>query len=165
MIKENINKCFQPKIIVAILYIKNLKLISTVQGFSPYKSFYTKLLELNLLLILRSTIYIYIYKDEQELKSEKFILKILTDQLINFDGYTIYQRYFKEKKNIIRVKNLYIFKDIKIKVSIILLNYKNSKLSFQDLLLNNNDNNKVFMIILCKPLIIALSNIMLKPTS
>lgn len=75
------------------------------------------------------------------MKSENFALKALKSQLINFDSHTINHMYIKNSNQVIRVKNLCIFKNIKIKKNTILPKYKYSKSLFQDYLLND-DNNK-----------------------
>ena len=58
--------------------------------------------------------------------------------LVDYDGHTIYQVYIKDKKKVIKAKDICIFKDYKIKIFIGLPDY-NDKLIFQSFLSKNND--------------------------
>lgn len=75
---------------------------------------------------------IYIHKEEQELKSEKFVPHIPTKKLIELNSYIIYRVYIKKQKQVIKVKNLYIFRDIEIK----------KKFCFYLTRTNQDNNNK-----------------------
>lgn len=73
------------------------------------------------------------------MKSEKQISKALKKVLVGYDGHTIYQVQIKNQKKVIRVKDLCIFKDYKIKTSIKLPDYNNDKPTFQGFFSKNND--------------------------
>lgn len=80
-----------------------------------------------------------IHKEEKKYKSEKFGSQVLKDQLVDFDGHTIYQIYIAKQKRIIMVKNLHIIVDIETESNKIFLIY-NDILTFQGLLLKDNNN-------------------------
>ncbi len=51
-------------------------------------------------------IYIFIYKEEQNLKSEKFEALALKSIFVGYNGYTIYRVFIQEQNKIIWVKKL-----------------------------------------------------------
>lgn len=51
--------------------------------------------------------------------------------LIGYDNYIIYRIYIKDQKKAIRVKDLYIFEDYKIKTVIKLFDYNDNRPNFQ----------------------------------
>lgn len=142
IIVDNIDDCFWPEVILAMMHIKNLRLTSTLQGLNPQETLFHNPLDLTHLCVLEFTIYVLIYKEERELKSEKFVPQALRDQLVGFNGHTIYCVYIKEQKQVIRVKDLRIFEDTEIKQHTVLLNYKDGKPAFQGFLLANNDEKE-----------------------
>lgn len=74
--------------------------------------------------ILGSTVYVFIYKKKQKLKSEKFVLHALKSKLVGFNGYIIYRIYIEEQNQVIKVTDVYIFKDTKNKENTLLPSYK-----------------------------------------
>lgn len=62
-------------------------------------------------------------------------------KLVGFDGYTIHHIHIKEQNQVIKVKNLHIFKDIEIKKNASLPFYKNKPM-LQDFLLEDHDNKE-----------------------
>lgn len=92
--------------------------------------------------MLGSTIYVLIYKEKRELKSEKFDLQALRGQLVDFDSHTIYCVNIEEQKWVIRVKNLRIFEDTETKQYTVLPSYKDGKPTFQGFLLDINDEKE-----------------------
>lgn len=143
IIKENIDNCFRLKAILTIMHIKNIRLISMLQGLSCHKSLHNNLLELDYLQVPGYIVYVFIHQEEQDLKSKKFAPKALKKQLIGFDHHTIYCIHIEKQNQVIRIKDLHIFEDIEIKENIILSKYKNSKLFFQNFLLEYN-NDEIF---------------------
>lgn len=86
-----------------------------------------KPLQLFYLRILESIIYIFIYKEKQELKSEKLVPRVLSSKLVRFNGHTIYHMHIEKQKRVIKVKDLRIFEDTEIKETTILSDYKSDK--------------------------------------
>lgn len=68
------------------------------------------------------------------MKLEKWTTKALKRMLVGYNNHTIDRIYIKDQKNIIWVKNLYIFKNYKIKASSKFFDYNESKLKFQGFL-------------------------------
>ena len=66
---------------------------------------------LQYLWILGSIVYVFLYKEEQSLKSAKWEARALKDKLVSFDGHTIYNVYIKDQNKVIRVKDLRIYED------------------------------------------------------
>lgn len=89
-----------------MIYIKNLQSTSFFKGFNSYNKIFHNFPDSLYLRILRSIVYVLIYKKEQEQKSEKFVSQILKDQLIGFDSHIIYKVHIEEQKQVIRVKDL-----------------------------------------------------------
>ena len=87
-----------------------------LKNFRPSKAFknnntlfnaqYKKNLNINYLQILKSTIYIFLHKEEQKLKSKKWKLQTLCRKLIGFDIHTIYRIYSEKLFKVIRIKDL-----------------------------------------------------------
>lgn len=77
------------------------------------------------------------------MKSKKFVLKTLRNQLIGFNGHRIYYVHIKKQNQVIKIKHFHSFKNSKIKKNATLPNYKNGKLLFQKFLPDDNDNDKV----------------------
>lgn len=139
IIEGEIDNSFWPKVILAMIYIKNIRLTKALQGLSPYQELFKTLLNLAHLQVLGSTVYVLIHKVEQELKSEKFVPRVLKGKLVGFDSYTIYRVHIKEQNQVIRVKDLCIFKDTETKENILLPSYKD-KPTFQGFFLEDNDD-------------------------
>lgn len=96
IIKGNIEAWFWLKVILIIMYTKYLRLISTFQGLSFHNGLHKKLPKLSHLQILRSTLYVLIYKKEQKLMKEKFVPRALRDKLVRFDSHIISCIYIKK---------------------------------------------------------------------
>lgn len=141
IIEGRIDDFFWPEVILAITYIKNLRPTKVLQGLSPYQELFKTLLNLAYLRVLGSTVYILIHEEECKFKSEKFVLCALKNKLVGFDGHTIYRVHIEEQNQIIRVKDLRIFKDTEIKENTLLPFYKNEPM-FQGFLLEDNDDKE-----------------------
>lgn len=61
--------------------------------------------------ILKSTVYVFFYKEEYTLKLTKWEVETLKRKLIGFDKYIIYRVHIKEQNKVIRVKDLQDFKN------------------------------------------------------
>lgn len=57
---------------LAITYVRNVRPIFLLKNKNPHKVYFNKIPELSHLQVLESTIYVFIHKKEQNLKSEKF---------------------------------------------------------------------------------------------
>lgn len=75
--------------------------------------------------------------------SEKWVPQAWKRIVVGYNRPTIYRFYIKKQQKVIRVKNLQIFKDYKVKKSIELLNYSDDILIFQKFLLNNNNEKEL----------------------
>ena len=122
-------------------YIKSIRLTTALNGLNPHQKLFNIPPDPTRLQVLGCTIYVLIYKNEQELKSKKFVSQAMKDTLVGFDRHTIYQLHIEKQSCIIRTKNLQIFKDIKIKKNTVLLYYK-KKSTFPGFLLDDNDKKE-----------------------
>lgn len=75
--KENINDDLLLKPIFAMTYVKNNQLTRAIQNLSLYKAYSHKLLNISYLQIRDSTVYIFLHKEKQRLKLEKWTPKAL----------------------------------------------------------------------------------------
>lgn len=124
ILKKNIDNELCLKLMLAMTYIKNNWLIRVFQdGISFYKTYSKEIFNLTHLWILDFIVYILLHEEKRLIKSKKWILRVLKRVLIGYNGHTIYRVHIKDQKKVIWVKNLCIFKDYKIKTSIVLPNY------------------------------------------
>lgn len=66
--------------------------------------------------------------------------QVLKKTLVGYNGHTIYRVYIKDQNKVIRVKDLQIFEDFKIKSSTNLTNYEN-KPTFERFFLTNGEDS------------------------
>ena len=124
--------------------MKNNRPIRALQNnFNPHITYTHKLLDLSHFQIFDSTIYIFLCKEEQTLKWEKWAPRALKGILVGYDGYTIYRIYLKDQRKVIWIKNFQIFQDYKNKFSTKLPDYSKDTLTFQGFLLADNDNKQL----------------------
>lgn len=71
ILERNINNNLWPELVFTITYVKNNWPTKAVQNLSPHKVYTYKLPDLSHFQVLGSIIYIFLYKEEQKLKSEK----------------------------------------------------------------------------------------------
>lgn len=90
IIKKEIDDTFWSEVILAMTYIKNIRPITALKDLSLYQKLFNIPPDLTHLQVLGSTIYVLIHKEEQDLKSEKFVLQVMKNTLVRFDGHTIY---------------------------------------------------------------------------
>ena len=105
ILNGNIDDNLWPEIILAIIQIKNVRPISLLEDKNPYKVHFSKALDINHLQVLGSTVYVLIYKEERNLKSEKFKARALKGTLVKYDKYTIYRVFIQSQDKIIWVKD------------------------------------------------------------
>lgn len=86
--------------------------------------------------VFESTVDVFIYKKEQNLKLEKFEVEVLKGILVGYDGHTIYKVSIQEQDKVIPIKELQIFKDINKKASIALSDFE-GKLMLKDFFVIN----------------------------
>lgn len=84
--------------------------------------------------------YVFIRKEERDLKSEKFEAQALKGTLVRYDGHTIYKVFIYKQDKVIRVKDLQIFEDTSEKISISLPNFE-GKPTFEGFLATNRDGH------------------------
>lgn len=140
ILEENIDDNLWPEFVLAMTYIKNNWPTRAVQNLSSYETYTHKLPDLFQLQVLDSTIYVFLHKKKQMLKSKKWASKALKRTLMDYNGYTIYQIHLKDQKKVIWVKDLCIFEDNKNKFSTKLLDYSKNTPIFQEFLLADNNN-------------------------
>lgn len=103
---------------------------------SSYKIYFKKLPDINHLQIFRFTVYIFIYKEKQIIKLEKFEAWALKDILVGYNRHAIYKIFIWSQNKVIQVKNLWIFKDISEKITTILPDFE-KKPMFEDFFIIN----------------------------
>lgn len=81
--------------------VKNIRPIEALEGKSSYKTHSKKLPNISNLQVLRSTIYKFIYKKEQNLKSKKFQAWVLEDIFVRYDGHIIYRVFIWSQDKVI----------------------------------------------------------------
>lgn len=101
---------------------------------------YQENFDINHLRILGLTVYVFLYKEEYELKTEKWKLWALQKKLVGFDKHIIYRIYIKKQEKVIRIKDFQIYKDNVPKKTTDLSTYKEA-LIFQGFLIKDDDNN------------------------
>lgn len=107
ILESNIEDKLWLELMLVITYIKNSRLTKVLaNNLSPHKAHLYKNLDLLHLQILGSTIYIFLYEEEQTKKSEKWASQALREILIDFNRYIIYKIYIKDQNKLIQVKNL-----------------------------------------------------------
>lgn len=142
ILEDNIDDDLWPELILAMTYIKNNQPTKAIQDLSPYKGYTHKIPNLSHLQILSSIVYVFLHKEEQMLKSEKWAPKALKEILLGYNGHTIYQIYPKDQKKVIQVKDLHIFQDYASKGSTALPDYRKKNPTIQCFLLVDNDDEK-----------------------
>lgn len=116
ILEEDIDNNLWPEIVLAMIHVKNLQPTRALKSsISPIEMQDQALLTLQYLWILGSNIYIFLYEEEQSLKSAKWEARALKNKLVGFDGHIIYRVYIKDQNKVMRVKNLQIYKDITFK--------------------------------------------------
>lgn len=114
IIEAGIDDSFWPKMILAMIYIKNLRPTKALQGLSPHQELFKTPPNLAHLRILGSTVYVLVH-EERELKSEKFVPPALKGKLVGFNGHTIYRVHIEEQNRVISVKDIQILRIYRIK--------------------------------------------------
>ncbi len=130
ILEGNIDDDLWPELVLAITYVKNNRPTKALQDLSPYESYTHEPPELAHLQILGSTVYVFLYKEERTLKSEKWAPRALKRMLVGYNGHTIYRVYLKDQRKVIRVKDLRIFEDYATKSSTKLPDYSESNPTF-----------------------------------
>ncbi len=142
ILEDNIDDDLWPELVLVMTYVKNNWPMKALQDLSPYELYIHKSPDLAHLQILGSTVYVFLYEEEQTLKSEKWALRALKGTLVGYNGHIIYRVYLKDQKKVIRVKDLRIFEDYATKSSTGLPDYSESNPTFQGFLLADNDNKQ-----------------------
>lgn len=144
ILEGNIDDDFWPELALAMTYVKNSRPTTRAlpQNLSPYKALTQDHPDIFHLRILGSTVYVFLHKEEQSLKSEKWAPRALKGTLVGYDGHTIYRVHIKEQNKVIRVKDLRIFKYYERKSATKLPDYDNGTPMYQGFILDNNDDDK-----------------------
>lgn len=71
ILEKNINDNLWPELVLVMIYMKNNWPIRAVQNHSFHKAYIYKLPNLSHLQVLGFTVYVFLHKEEQILKSEK----------------------------------------------------------------------------------------------
>lgn len=101
ILDRSIDNNLSPKIILVIIYIKNIRPTSLLKDKNPHEIYFNKALELGHLQVLGSTVYVFIYKEKQNLKSEKFKAWALKSILVGYNRHTIYRVFIQYQDKII----------------------------------------------------------------
>ncbi len=94
-----------------MIKVQNVRPTYLLEDKNPYEVHFNKAPEISHLQVLGSTVYVFIYEEEQNLKSEKFEARALKGTLVGYDGHTIYRVFIRSQDKVIRVKHLWIFED------------------------------------------------------
>lgn len=72
ILEKNINDNLWPEIIFTIIQVKNGRSTYVLKGINSLQALLSKPIDINHLCILGSTMYVFIYKEERNLKSKIF---------------------------------------------------------------------------------------------
>lgn len=100
--------------ILAITQVKNVRLIKVLESNNLYKIYYKKTPNIRYLQVLGFTIYIFIYKEKQNLKSEKFETQALKNILVEYNRHTIFTKSLSNPRTMSYKSK--IFKTLRIQV-------------------------------------------------
>lgn len=89
--EQNINDNLWPEIILAISQVKNIRSISALKRDNLYQVLHNSPLNVNHLRVLGSTVYVFIHKEKQNLKLEKFEVRVLKSIFVKYNGHTIHK--------------------------------------------------------------------------
>lgn len=99
--EQNINNNLWPKIIFIMIQVNNIRLIHILKRENFYQALLRIPLYINYLPILGLTVYIFIHKEKQNLKLEKFEVQVLKNILIKYNKYIIYKVFILKQDKII----------------------------------------------------------------
>lgn len=140
ILEGNLSDDLWPEVILAMTYIKNLRPTKALENNNtPYNAQYKEDPDISHLRILGSTVYVFLHKEERELKSEKWKPRALRGKLVGFDGHTIYRVYLEGQSKVIRIKDLRIYEDHIPKNSTDLPTYEETP-TFQGFPADDNDD-------------------------
>lgn len=112
IIGRSIQDNFWPKIVLAMVHVKNIRLTSILDRKNPYELFESKPPTIDHLQVLGSTVYVLIPEANCSSKSTKFALRAQQGQLVEYNRKTIYQMFLEGiNESVIRVKDLSIYED------------------------------------------------------
>lgn len=94
--ERNIDDDPWPEIIPAMTQVKNVKPTSALERGNPHQTLHDSPPSVNHLRVLGSMVYVFIYKEEQNLKLEKFEAQALKGIFIGYNGHTIYRVFIRE---------------------------------------------------------------------
>ncbi len=113
ILEGGINDTLWPEIVLAMFNIKNLRPTRALEGFiSPIEMQNQAIPDLHHLCILGFNVYVFLYEEEQSLKSVKWEARVLIGKLVGCDGHTINRIHIEDQNKVIRVKHLRIYEDI-----------------------------------------------------
>ena len=141
ILEENTNNDLWLELLLAIMYMKNNWPIRVIQNLSPNKAYTHKLSNLSHLGVLGSTIYIFLYKEEQMLESEKWAPKALKGTVVGYNSHKIFQVHFKDQKKVIWVKIFVFLKTIRVNSPLSFLITVRILLHFKDFFLQTTTMN------------------------
>lgn len=136
----NIDDDLWPEIILAMTQVKNVRPTNALEGGNPHQALYNSPPSVNHLQVLGSTVYVFIHKEERNLKSEKFKARALKGTFVGYNGYTIYRVFIREQDKVIRIKNLQIFEDTTEKASTALPDFE-GKPTFEGFFVTDQEGN------------------------
>lgn len=94
IIEGNIPDNLWPKVVLAMVHVKNLRPTSVLDGKTPHELMEKKPLTINHLRVLGSTVYVLIHKADQKgkngSKAAKFAPRTQQGKLVGYDEKTIY---------------------------------------------------------------------------
>lgn len=93
ILEDNIDDNLWPELMLVTTHIKNNWPTRAIQDQNSYELYTYKRSDLIHFRILGSTIYVFLYEEEQMLKSEKWALRALKRTLVGYNSHTIYWIY------------------------------------------------------------------------
>lgn len=112
ILEGNILDDLWSEIILAMTYVKKIRPTKALEGNNtPHYAQYQENPNISHLRLLGSTVYVFLHKEERELKAEKWKPRALQGKLVGFDGHTIYRVHIEEQEKVIRIKDLRIYED------------------------------------------------------
>ena len=92
------------EVLLPMIYISNLLFTSSLDRLSSYEASTGSFLQLSYLKVLRSMIYIFIYKEGKKAKSAKWEPRAKRGLFIGYDDHFIYQIYLEKDAKVIILK-------------------------------------------------------------
>lgn len=95
-LENDINDDLEPELILTMIYLQNNWPIRAIHDLTPYKLYIHELWKLAYFQMLDFTVYVFLHKEEQILRSEKWVPRLLMKILVGYNVHTVYLIYLKD---------------------------------------------------------------------